>query len=225
MTGTGSARLPARSTATSVSPSVGGVPGGCQLTCPLAPTGDLLPVEEQNRPRSLVRPVAHLHPANPGNRLQDPHLRRRRVDKDRLRDQDRAAVALEADLQPVEPIRDDLARVVSPVPLEPDPAGPLVLSLGERGHVPAVRVDHRDVEALGPSEQEGQGGCRVRAAARGRQVPLELRLRHRGLRELQALGSRERRSAAHEQRHGEHDQSRSSHAGTMLLANCCGRPR
>ena len=126
VTGTGSERLPARSTATSVSPVVGGAPVGCHVTRPpaAAPVGDLLPVEKKNCPRSLAHPVAHLHAVHSGNGLEDPDARGRRIDEDRIRDEDRAAVALEADFEPVEPIRNDLAGLVVAVPHEGAAAPP-----------------------------------------------------------------------------------------------------
>jgi hypothetical protein len=43
------------------------------------------------------------------------------------------------------------------------------------------------------------------AAAGGREVALELRLRHGRGRELEALGSRECRGAPDKERHGEHN--------------------
>ena len=82
MTGTGSERLPARSTATSVSPVVGDarrLPRHAQL-----PRSTFFPLRRRTvRAVSLTRSA--LHAVHSGNGLEDPDARGRRIDEDRIR--------------------------------------------------------------------------------------------------------------------------------------------
>jgi hypothetical protein len=78
-----------------------------------------------------------------------------------------------------------------------------------------VGVDDGDVQGLGALEQQREGRSGVQAAARGRQMAVELRLRHRRGLELEPLAAGERRGAADEQRHGKYEKGSPSHSGRL----------
>jgi hypothetical protein len=147
-----------------------------------------------------------------------------RPDGDRIWDQDGPPFADEPDLKTVTAASHHLSRVVPPVPTKRSATRQKMLPSGERGHVCAVDVDDRHVDLLGAPEEDAQPSPTILAVAVWIEVTLESRLRDGGGGELQALGSRERRSAADEQGQGEDKKGSPSHSDDSSPSSL-GRPR
>ena len=140
------------------------------------------------------------------------------VDPDRVREHDRPPVGLEADARPVQPVRDDLPGVVTPVPVQGQAPDGRVLVHDERPDAVVRRVEQVDRDRLGLAETERDLGPVGRAVADGREDLVDEGARDRAGLELEPLGHGERRRRPDEEGEDEDRRHVPGHGPAIVCA-------
>ena len=216
-------RFPARSTARN---RISYVPG--PTTRPLTrPNQTSLPSSARNllctrcrpstsisaRARSSIRYVAVTRsrlPSESGREHPREHANERdprssRIDADRVRQDDRPAVAFELHAWAVDPFGDDAVEVVTPVPRVRDATCGLAALPNDGSNRSTVLVQHVERHGLAPAQDERDHRHIARALAYRRKDTIDLGARDRAPLELQPLGDGEGRSGCSEQRKDEQE--------------------